>query len=60
MDNAQFQQLKEALETGQTVSIAEIGVSTGNDTLATVVQVLDSDLPTEERNLIKAVIDNVR
>ena len=60
MDSAQFQQLKEALETGQTVSIAEIGVSTGSDTLATVVQVLDSDLPTEERNLIKAVIDNVR
>lgn len=56
---SQFENLREALQAEQTVTIAGISVSTGSDTLATVVQVLDSDLPADEQNLIKAVIDNV-
>ena len=55
----QFEHLREALQAEQTVTIAGVSVSTGSDTLATVVQVLDSDLPADEQNLIKAVIDNV-
>ena len=59
LDHTQFEQLKETFEAGETVTIAGISVSTGSDTLATVVQVLDSDLPADEQNLIRAVIDNV-
>ena len=54
---AQLEQLKDTIEAGQ---IAELSSPTSGDTLATVVQVIDADLPADERNLIKAVIDNVR
>ena len=54
---AQLEQLKDTIEAGQ---IAELSSPTSGDTLATVVQVIDTDLPADERNLIKAVIDNVR
>ena len=55
----QLDNLQDAFVVGQTVTIAGISVSTGSDTLATVVQVLDSDLPADEQNLIKAVVESV-
>ena len=55
----QLDNLQDAFVVGQTVTIAGISVSAGSDTLATVVQVLDSDLPADEQNLIKAVVESV-
>ena len=59
LSDSQLDHLQEAFQVGQTVTIAGISVSAGSDTLATVVQVLDSDLPADEQNLIKAVVENV-